>query len=467
MPKAKTPTNTTTKISTKNLIENLPENLTEIPKTKIDYVILESSQGQLELHRGRGGYDWKGQKGKDLEWILPVKVQTNADEVLRDIYRLAEWNTIGKGKECSHDSKELRSSIWQKIFPLISVKHLRTVSEKASMTRKERMINTQNNKKYNDEKSNVYIESDECYTFYNDVETIVNHFGAEYWKNKVVYMNCDDAGQSAFWIYFYNNFEKLGLKQIISTHFDGSKLDFSGSLFGNKNDINDGFIVKYDGKKIFRIPSIGSPSNFHGSYKNKECINIAENEADVIITNPPFSDFQNYYDRMVKTGKDVICLGNGGAANYKWTEEFWKRKEIFILPFEFSWFLTPTFKKKRALAYVFTNIPQNHTTDKIKPLAEIPKQYFDDQDILVVDNFVPSDYYKPFAVSINPIKNGILNSGYKLLQCRYGPVLDNKSKFARTIIVKELNEKGKPNTEFDNMKFEEGRINKTKEVGLL
>ena len=313
----------------------------------------------------------------------------------------------------------------------------------------------------------ITIESDECYTFYDDVETIVNHFGLDYWKNKVVYMNCDDAGQSAFWIYFYNNFTKLQLKQIISTHFDGSKLDFSGSLFGNKYDINDGFIVKYDGKKTLRIPPIGSPSNFHGSYKDKECMNIAENEADVIITNPPFSDFQNYYHCMIKTGKDVICLGSNTTIQYIWTKELWNTKKLFVLPHRFDWFLTPSFKSKNALAFIYTNIPQNHTTDKIKPLVEIPKHYYDDQGMLVVDNFVPSDYYKPFAISINPIKNGILNSGYKLLQSSYRPVVDNKYKFKRTIIIKELNEKGKPNTEFDNIKFEEGRINKTKEVGLL
>lgn len=43
-------------------------------KEKIDFVILESSEGQLELHRGRGGYAWKGKKGKKVEWILPIKV---------------------------------------------------------------------------------------------------------------------------------------------------------------------------------------------------------------------------------------------------------------------------------------------------------------------------------------------------------------------------------------------------------
>lgn len=436
-------------------------------KEKIDFVILESSEGQLELHRGRGGYAWKGQKGKKVEWILPIKVQNNADEILKDIYNMPEWNSVGKGRECSYDSKDLRSAIWQRIFPMISISDLLQVNEKGSLSDLERLNKTRTKGRYNDDEDMVSIESDECYTFYNDVDKIVKHFGAEYWKNKVVYMNCDDAGQSAFWIYFYNNFKKLKLKQIISTRFDGSKLDFSGSLFRNQWNEYDGFIVKYDGKKTLRIPPIGEKSKFHGSYSDKECMNIANNEADVIITNPPFSKFEHFFKCMLSTGKDVICFGNGSAVQYQWTEELWKNKKISVIPFEFNQFLTPTFKRKRAKTYVYTNIHQNHKTDKIKPLSEIPKQYFDEQGMLVVDVFVPSDYYKPFAISVSPIKNGILNSGYKLLQCSYRPVVDNKYKFKRTIIVKELNAKGKPNVEFDHLKFEEAKINKTKQGSLF
>lgn len=436
-------------------------------KQRVDYVILESFNGQIELHRGRGGYAWKGQKGKKLEWILPIKVQNNADEILKTIYNLPEWNLVGKGKECSYDSKELRSAIWQKIFPLISISDLPQVNEKGGMTDLERMNKTRTKGRYNDDDDMISIESDECYTFYDDVETIVNHFGTDYWKNKVVYMNCDDAGQSAFWIYFYNNFEKLELKQIISTRYDGSKLDFSGSLFENEWNEFDGFIVKYDGKKTLRIPPVGNKSNFHGSYSDKECMNIANNEADVIITNPPFSKFEHYYKCMQSTGKNFICFGNGVAVRYRWTQELWQNKKINVLPFEFHWFLTPTFKRKRAFSFIFTNVPQNTKTDKIKPLNEIKKQYFDQQGMLVVDEFAPNDYYKPFGISMSPIKNGILNSGYKLLQCKYRPVVDNKYKFDRIIIVKELNEKGKPNNEFDNIKFEEAKIQKVGQGNLF
>lgn len=435
-------------------------------KNKIDFVILESCDGQLELHRGRGGYSWKGQKGKKLEWILPIIVQDNADEILKIIYNLPEWNSVGKGRECSYDSKELRSAIWQKIFPLISINDLREVNENGSLTDLERLNKTRTKGRYNDDDDMISIGSDECYTFYKDVDTIVNHFGKDYWKNKVVYMNCDDAGQSAFWIYFYNNFKNLKLKQIISTRYDGSKLDFSGCLFKNQWNEYDGFIIKYDGKKMIKIPPNGSKSNFHGSYSEKECMNIANNEADIIITNPPFSKFEHFFKCMLSTGKDVICLGSKTSAQYTWTKDLWNKK-FFVLPYRFDWFLTPTYKRKNATALVYTNIRQKHKTDKIKPLSEIPKQYYDSKGMLVVDNFVPNDYYKPFAISVSPMQNGVLNSGYKLLQCSYRPIVDNKYKFKRTIIVKELDEKGKPNKAFDNLKFEESKIKKEGQFRLF
>lgn len=436
-------------------------------KSKIDYVIFESCNGQLELHRGRGGYNWKGQKGKTLEWILPIKVQTNADEILTEIYNLPEWITEGKGRECSIDSKELRSAIWQKIFPLISINNLQKVNESSNMEGIDRLNKTRTKRRYNDDVDMVSIASDECYTFYEYVEKIVIHFGTEYWKNKVVYMNCDDAGQSAFWIYFYNNFDRLQLKQIISTRYDGSDLDFSGSLFENKWNEFDGFIVKFDGEKLIKIPPTGTPSKFHGSYADKECMDIAKNKADIIITNPPFSKFEHYFKCMQSTGKDVICFGSKTAVQYTWTKELWNDKKIFVLPYEFNWFLTPTYKNKRAVGVIFTNVEQKHKTDKIKPLSEIPAQFYDDKNMLVVDNFVPNDYYKPFAISVNPIKQGVLNSGYKVLQCSYRPNVNNKYKFKRTIIVKELDAKGKPNNEYDEIVFKDTIVKATEQGNLF
>ena len=406
---------------------------------KIDYIILESTNGQIELHRGRGGYDWKGQKGKKLEWILPVCLEEgmkDADSILNKIYASPEWHSVGKGRECSIDSKELRALIWRSVMPHISARDLASVTELGKMTGQERMNKTQSKRRYNDDSDMVSISSDECYTLYRDVKTTVEHFGHAYWKDKTVYMNCDDAGKSAFYIYFYNNFERLGLKKMIATRYDGSDLNFSGSLQEKEWSEFSGYVVYYDGKKELRIPPIGGKYSFHGSYSEKECLDIANNEADVIITNPPFSCFEHYYKCMLSTGKDVICFGAGTSCQHKWTEPLQKSGKMYVLPYELHEFITPTYKKKRALAFVYTTIKQNHTTNSIKPLGEIESKYYDDNGMLIVDKYAPSDYDKPFGVSINQIKNGVLQSGYDLVQCSYTPLVDGKAKFARNIIVR-------------------------------
>ena len=78
---------------------------------------------------------------------------------------------------------------------------------------------------------------------------------------------------------------------------------------------------------------------------------------------------------------------------------------------------------------------------KIIPLEEIPEKNkkYDDAGILLVDNgFIPNDYYKPFAVSVRPILNGILEKGYKIVkEKQYRPYIDGKEIFARVLIQKE------------------------------
>ena len=369
---------------------------------KTDYIILESTNGQIELHNSISGYDYKSQKGKKLEWILPISLGEgikDADDMLNKIYNSPEWHSVGKSSGCSIDSKELRDLIWLSIVPHISARDMASVTELGKMTSRERMNKTQSKRSYNDSQAKITISSDECYTLYRDVKTTVEHFGHDYWKNKTVYMNCDDAEKSAFYIYFYNNFERLGLKKIIST------------------------CLGYKG--------VGS-----GDYSSNECMDIANNEADVIITNPPFSCFEHYYKCMLSTGKDVICFGAGTSCQHKWTEPLQKSGKMYVLPYELHEFITPTYKKKRALAFVYTTIKQNHTTNSIKPLGEIESKYYDDNGMLIVDKYAPSDYDKPFGVSINQIKNGVLQSGYDLVQCRYSPFVNGKAKFARNIIVR-------------------------------
>ena len=84
----------------------------------------------------------------------------------------------------------------------------------------------------------------------------------------------------------------------------------------------------------------------------------------------------------------------------------------------------------------------NHKNIKIIPFKKIPDKYkkYDDSKTLLVDNnYIPSDYKKPFAVSTRPILNGLLEKGYKLIEGKeYYPYIDNKKKFARVLVQKEI-----------------------------
>ena len=91
-----------------------------------DWIQCEITETAIEVHRGRNGYEWDGQKGKILEWSLPVLVNKSADEILEKVYSCPEWKPYGKGREVSLDSKDLRDKIWQLVMPYIDIKNLTT-----------------------------------------------------------------------------------------------------------------------------------------------------------------------------------------------------------------------------------------------------------------------------------------------------------------------------------------------------
>jgi len=457
-----------------------------------DFIQCEKTDNTIEIHRGRNGYDWSGQKGKILEWTIPVLVNNSADEILEKIYNCPYWQTYGKGKETSVDSPALREFIWYEILPHIDIKTMRIVP--ASGTNKDAMVRTQIKGTYiiEGKKKDEIIGSNECYTFYQSVEMVVewflNNLSKEYFKNKIVYMNADDT-KSAFWLYFYNNFQKLGLKEMIATHFDGSGLSYGNS----ETDIIQlgfwseykGYILRYNGNKLIRIPPEKVNSDFHGNYKEKKCLDIARNEADIIITNPPFGkEWEQYVKCMFETGKKLIFWGNGGASLYNWFMPLLNEKKLFIIndcsdKYYTDYYMTPNFYKKRALGFIYTTenlskikpnnshfstksemikngtawyarlttmsgpqwnkeIKNNNFMDKLlqkKYTAKYEMKY----EILCCDKaIIPTDTDEILAVSVNIIRHGILNAGYKIIDyCRYCPIKGDKMGFARILIKKE------------------------------
>ena len=144
-------------------------------------------------------------------------------------------------------------------------------------------------------------KNDEFYTLLTDVSEELKHY-REHFRDKVVFCNCDDPTYSAFWQYFHLNFEKLGLRKLISTHYDKTqptyKMEYTG---GNDNDVEAGIVTPLEG---------------NGDFRNAECIELLK-EADVVVTNPPFSCFRDYVGQLMEYDKKFIIWGNNNAITYK------------------------------------------------------------------------------------------------------------------------------------------------------
>ena len=144
-------------------------------------------------------------------------------------------------------------------------------------------------------------KNDEFYTQFTDVSKELLHYKLHF-KDKIVFCNCDDPTMSAFWKYFHLNFEALGLKKLISTHYDKTeptyKMEYTG---GNDNDIEVG---------------VKTPLEGNGDFRNQECLDLLD-EADIVVTNPPFSLFREYVAVLVAHAKHFLIIGNMNAVTCK------------------------------------------------------------------------------------------------------------------------------------------------------
>ena len=143
-------------------------------------------------------------------------------------------------------------------------------------------------------------KNDEFYTQLTDVSKELMHYKQNF-KDKTVLCNCDDPTLSAFWKYFHLNFSTLGLKKLISTHYDKTqptyKMEYTG---GNDNDIEVGVKTSLDG---------------NGDFRNQECLDILD-EADIVVTNPPFSLFREYVAVLMEHEKKFLIIGSLNAVKY-------------------------------------------------------------------------------------------------------------------------------------------------------
>lgn len=229
--------------------------------------------------------------------------------------------------------------------------------------------------------------NDEFYTMLTDIEKEMRYY-KDYFKGKVVYCNCDDARESNFFKYFSLNFEFLGLKKLITT---GYKADGKGVVLVYEGDKNGNRRV--DNKEI-----IVKELNGDGDFRSEECIEYLK-QADVVVTNPPFSLFRQYVKQLMDYGKKFIIIGNQNAITYKEIFPYIKNNQLWLgmsMNGSNRWFVAPDSyevkenaagykldEKGRKMFFVngvtwFTNIENKRRNEKIDlykrySLEEYPK----------------------------------------------------------------------------------------------
>lgn len=158
-------------------------------------------------------------------------------------------------------------------------------------------------------------KNDEFYTQLEDIERELKHY-KEHFKNKVVYCNCDDPRVSNFFHYFSYNFEKLGLKKLITTCYKNQSRD----LFSD-NQSDKAIWLEYTGDK--NGDNVPNPEEIgvyelkgDGDFRSQESIELLR-QADIVVTNPPFSLFREYVAQLVEYDKKFIIVGHQNALTYK------------------------------------------------------------------------------------------------------------------------------------------------------
>ncbi len=201
-------------------------------------------------------------------------------------------------------------------------------------------------------------KSDEFYTQYIDIQKEVEaylEYNPDVFRGKVIYCNCDDPFESNFFRYFVLNFERIGLKQLITTSYKPSPVaNTQLKLFGNDNTltkskgrpkitankfvINEVGDIDGDGEFSLKDVALQIKKNMHnewipldgdGDFRSDESISLLL-QSDIVVTNPPFSLFPEYLKQLVDNNKKLLIIGNINAITYKEVFPLIKENKIWL-----------------------------------------------------------------------------------------------------------------------------------------
>jgi hypothetical protein len=309
------------------------------------------------------------------------------------------------------------------------------------------------------------VKNDEFYTQYGDIQKEIEaylEYNPEVFKSKVIYCNCDDPYESNFFRYFILNFEKLGLKQLITTSYKPSPVaNKQLGLFGDDKTLTklkgrpkinaNKFIINVvgdiDGDGEFNLKDIAqqlkenkhnewAPLSGEGDFRSDECIELLK-QSDIVVTNPPFSLYRKYVEQLNKYNKKFVIIGSKNTITYKEIFPLIKEDKMWVGTTSFNkdmLFIAPSnadlsSKPKTAVRIVdgitylrspsvwFTNLDhgRRHQPLSLMTMADNKKfnkrlqknensyQKYDNYDAIEVPftNAIPSDYDGVMGVPIS------------------------------------------------------------------
>jgi hypothetical protein len=313
-------------------------------------------------------------------------------------------------------------------------------------------------------------KNDEFYTQLSDIENELRHY-KEHFKDKVVYCNCDDPRVSNFFHYFSYNFEHLGLKKLIATCYKNQNVD----LFST-NASEQAVYLEYTGDKngnsIPDAHEIGvKPLQGDGDFRNTESIELLK-QADIVVTNPPFSLFREYVAQLIEYDKKFLIIGDQNAITYKDVFKLIKENKLWsgVNNGGTKWFEVPNHydiktesRKKiengkkyfsKGSIYWYTNLDiskrhvdlilhkdftpeefpkyDNYNAINVNKVAEIPKNFkgFMGVPITFLDKYNPSQFEL-----LGIMNTGEINEGIRYIDTPHGrPIINGVELYLRIII---------------------------------
>jgi hypothetical protein len=283
-------------------------------------------------------------------------------------------------------------------------------------------------------------KKDEFYTQLTDIERELQHYW-QHFQGKTVLCNCDDPYESNFFKYFALRFNQLGLKKLICTCYDGSPITgtqlslFSLDAEGNEKktaykveitevgDMNgDGAVDLTDVEYLIQNnKNVLSALKGNGDFRSQECIELLK-EADIVVTNPPFSLFREYIAQLMEHDKKFLVIGNQNAITYKeifpllMTDKLWLGNKsgdmAFKVPEDYEpretrYWQDETGQKWRSMGNIcwYTNLDHNKRHEELDLVCRYsPEEYptYDNYNAINVNKVddIPNDYEGIMGVPI-------------------------------------------------------------------